>query len=179
MCRWCTFDVVSVKTTTDSSAAKVSIMFSLRASGSFTPTSNNFFFCSLVPNRSILGYLIVWKWLRIFLRKRLRSHSRKLRRCFIQRLFKRALICTGPFEQLKCRSPFYFSVIFNTNHLVQIGIVERINTFLTDSLSITNINFALWSVSRWQLRNLTIEGFRKCWIVIQCRTRTAINTTGF
>jgi hypothetical protein len=122
-------------------------MFSLRASGSFTPTSN-FFFCSLVPNRSILGYLILWKWLRIFAEAELNTHG-KLRSCY--KALQKALICTGPFEQLKCRLPLYFSVIFNTNHLVQIGIVQRMickYIFLTDSLSITNINFALWSVSR-------------------------------
>ena len=35
---WCTLDVVSVNTTTDSSLAKASIIFSLIAFGSFTPT---------------------------------------------------------------------------------------------------------------------------------------------
>jgi hypothetical protein len=56
----------------------------------------------------------------------------------------------GPFEQLKYRLPLYFSVIFNTNHLIQIGIVQRMicKYIFLDSLSITNINFALWSVSR-------------------------------
>jgi hypothetical protein len=79
---------------------------------------------------------------------------RKFRNRFIQGLFKGAFICTGLLTNRNTDCFIYFSIIFNRNHLIQIGIVQRMireYILLSDGLSVANINFTLWSVSRLRL----------------------------